>query len=111
MNIVHGKVLKNKIERKGHYFYDEKLIDFKFWFHEIALNSDFSYITKRHIAVGCLSFLEGRSPLRIKKNIPFIFKNDLNMNVSNIKIKSQETIKEVFYLNKLESKKNEAKKR
>ena len=105
MNIVHGKVLKNKIKRKDHYFYDEKHIDFKFWFHEIALNSDFSYITKRHIPVGCLSFLERRSPLRIKKITPFIFKNDLNMNVSNIRIKSQETIKEVFYLNKLGSKK------
>ena len=105
MNIVHGKVLKNKIKHKDHYFYDEKYIDFKFWFHEIALNSDFSYITKRHIPVGWLSFLEGLSPLRIKKITPFIFKNDLNMNVSNITIKSQETIKEVFYLNTLDSKK------
>ena len=98
-------MLKNKIKRKAHYFYDEKHIDFKFWFHEIALNSNFSYITKRHLPVGFLSFLEGRSPLRIKKTTPFIFKNDLNMNVSNITIKSRETIKDVFYLNKLASKK------
>jgi hypothetical protein len=105
MNIVHGEMLKNKIKRKGNYFYDEKHIDFKFWFHEIALNSNFSYITKRHLPVGFLSFLEGRSPLRIKKTTPFIFKNDLNMNVSNITIKSRETIKDVFYLNKLASKK------
>ena len=105
MNKVYGKILKNKIKRKGHCFYDEKYIDFKSWFHEIALNSNFSHITKRQLPVGCLSFLEGRSPLRIKKITPFIFKNDLNMNVSYITIKSQETIKEVFYLNKLESKK------
>jgi len=105
MNIAHGKMLKNKIKRKGHYFYDEKHIDFKFWFHEIALNSNFSYVTKRNLPVGCLSFLEGCSSLRIKKTTTFIFRNDLNMNVSNITIKSQETIKEVFYLNKLASKK------